>query len=87
MTGRDCKIGWFSLELCPGIGRNAHESRSEQPWLKAPKLVVAKPFLLERQPQRLGQRKHLVIVPAVRSEQRPDPHFLARLVVHAHGGH
>ena len=52
-----------------------------------PQLIVAQPFLLERQAERLGQREHLVVVAAMRSEQRPDAHWFAGLVVHAHRGH
>jgi hypothetical protein len=87
MTCRNCEIGRLSIELRPGIGRDAHEGRPEQTGLQAPELVVAQPFLLERQPKCLGQCKYLIIVAAVRPEQRPDPHFLACLVVHADGGH
>ena len=87
MAGRNRESRRFALELRPGIGCNAHERRSEQPRLQAPKLVVAQPFFFERHAERLGQREHLVIIAAVRSEQSPDPHFLARLVVHSDGGH
>lgn len=69
------------------MGCNAQERRSEQLRLKAPKLVVSQPFLLERHAQRFGKSKHLVIIAAVRSKKSPDPHSPARLVVHADGRH
>src|SRR5205807_1741203 len=48
----------------------------EQPRRNPPQRIVAQRLFLERQPQRLGQREHLIIVPPVRPEQRP--HFFFR---------
>lgn len=87
VPSRDCKIGGVSLELRAGVGSDALERRPEQPRLQMTELIVVQPFLLELHPQRFGERKHLVIIAPVRSEQSPDPHLLVDLVVHGDGGH
>ena len=83
---RNRQIGHFSFKLRARIRSDALQRGSEERRLEPPQLIVAQPLFLEGEPERFGERKHLVIVPSVGPEKCPDD-WLARLVVHAGGGH
>ena len=51
---------------------NARERRPEQRRRDPAQHVVAEPLLLERKAERLRQREHLVIVPAMRPQECPN---------------
>ena len=87
MAGGDGEVGRLALELSARIRGDAPKRRSEQRRLKSPEVIIVQPLLLERQPERFGEREHLVVVTPVRPEKRPDAEFLLCLVVHGHGGH
>jgi len=87
MAGRDGEVRRLALELSSHARRHALQRCPEQRRLKAPQLVEAQLLFFERQAERVGQRKNLVVVAPVRAEQRPDAHRSVCLVVHARHGH
>src|SRR5215213_6599568 len=68
----DSEVRGLSLQLRARVRFDAAECRSEQGGRKPTQLIETEVLLLERPAERPGECEHLVIVPAMGAEERPN---------------